>query len=218
MLLPAATAERSSGRPAATLLVVIVTAAMMALAMGLAPAAAGKAEAAGQLKAVVIVGPSGSLQSSNNAAGKAIADVAASYGMDVRRIFHPYATWSKVLANIQGASIVVYLGHGNGWPSPYRLTRRTPRTAWGSTPRRAARPSSTGVRRRSPSPSTWRRTPSCCSTTSATRAATASPAGLPPASRRPSSGWTTTPMASSAPAPGPSSPTAIRTSRRSSAR
>ncbi len=119
MLLPAATAERSSGRPAATLLVVIVTAAMMALAIGLAPAAAGKAEAAGQLKAVVIVGPSGSLQSSNNAAGKAIADVAASYGMDVRRIFHPYATWSKVLDNIQGASIVVYLGHGNGWPSPY---------------------------------------------------------------------------------------------------
>ncbi len=105
--------------PLATLLVVIVTAAMMALAMGLAPASAGKAEAAGQLKAVVIVGPSGSLQSSNNAAGKAIADVAASYGMDVRRIFHPYATWSKVLDNIQGASIVVYLGHGNGWPSPY---------------------------------------------------------------------------------------------------
>ena len=74
LLLPAATAERSSGRPAATLLVVIVTAAIMALAIGLAPAAAGKAEAAGQLKAVVIVGPSGSLQSSNNAAGKAIAD------------------------------------------------------------------------------------------------------------------------------------------------
>jgi flagellar hook assembly protein FlgD len=117
--LTAATADRSSGRPAATWLVVLLTAALMALAIGLAPASAGTAAAAGQLKAVVIVGPSGSLQSSNNAAGKAIADVAASYGMDVRRVFHPYATWSKVLDNIQGASIVVYLGHGNGWPSPY---------------------------------------------------------------------------------------------------
>ena len=119
MPLTAAIADRSAGRPAATWLVVVLTAAVMALAIGLAPAAAAPAEAASQLKAVVIVGPSGSLQSSNNAAGKAIADLAASYGMDVRRIFHPYATWSKVLNNIQGASIVVYLGHGNGWPSPY---------------------------------------------------------------------------------------------------
>ncbi|MET1231799.1 MAG: hypothetical protein ABWY52_02970, partial [Candidatus Limnocylindrales bacterium] len=72
--LTAATADRTAGRPAATWLVVLLTAAMMALAIGLAPATAGRAEAAGQLKAVVIVGPSGSLQSSNNAAGKAIAD------------------------------------------------------------------------------------------------------------------------------------------------
>ncbi|MFI5291548.1 MAG: FlgD immunoglobulin-like domain containing protein [Candidatus Limnocylindrales bacterium] len=119
MRLTAATTERSAGRPAAAWLVVVLTAVVMAIAIGFAPASAGSAEAASSLKAVVIVGPSGSLQSSNNAAGKAIADLAASYGMDVRRVFHPYATWSKVLDNIQGASIVVYLGHGNGWPSPY---------------------------------------------------------------------------------------------------
>jgi flagellar hook assembly protein FlgD len=117
--LTAATSDRSSGRPVATWLVVLLTAAVMALAIGLMPASAGRAEAADQLKAVVIVGPSGSLQGSNNAAGRAIADLAASYGLDVRRVFHPYATWAKVLDNIQGASIVVYLGHGNGWPSPY---------------------------------------------------------------------------------------------------
>jgi len=39
--------------------------------------------------------------------------------MDVRRIFTPRATWARVKANIQGAHLVVYLGHGNGWPSRY---------------------------------------------------------------------------------------------------
>ena len=43
--------------------------------------------------------------------------------MDVRRIFTPRATWKRVKQNIQGANLVVYLGHGNGWPSamgPFR--------------------------------------------------------------------------------------------------
>ena len=39
--------------------------------------------------------------------------------MDVRRVFFPNATWDNVLANIQGANLVVYMGHGYGWPSPY---------------------------------------------------------------------------------------------------
>jgi len=67
--LAAATTDRSAGRFEATWLVVLLTAAVMAMAIGLAPASAGTVEAAGQLKAVIIVGPSGSLQSSNNAAG-----------------------------------------------------------------------------------------------------------------------------------------------------
>ena len=40
-------------------------------------------------------------------------------GMDVHRVFFPHATWDNVLANIQGANLVVYMGHGYGWPSPY---------------------------------------------------------------------------------------------------
>ncbi len=35
-------------------------------------------------------------------------------------IFSPYATWSRVHDAAQGANILIYLGHGNGWPSPYR--------------------------------------------------------------------------------------------------
>ena len=35
-------------------------------------------------------------------------------------IYSPNATWPAVKAALQGASLVVYMGHGNGWPSPYR--------------------------------------------------------------------------------------------------
>jgi hypothetical protein len=39
--------------------------------------------------------------------------------MDVHRVFHPHATWEQVLANVQGANLVAYFGHGNSFPSPY---------------------------------------------------------------------------------------------------
>ena len=35
-------------------------------------------------------------------------------------VVSPNATWPAVKRALRGASIVVYLGHGNGWPSPYR--------------------------------------------------------------------------------------------------
>ncbi len=34
-------------------------------------------------------------------------------------IYSPNATWSRVKAAVQGAKVVIYLGHGNGSPSPY---------------------------------------------------------------------------------------------------
>ncbi len=71
------------------------------------------------LKAVIIVGPTNGLTSSNLTDAAKLADRAEAAGMDVRRVFFPHATWDNVLANIQGANLVVYLGHGYGWPSPY---------------------------------------------------------------------------------------------------
>ena len=35
------------------------------------------------------------------------------------KVYSPNATWSKVKSATVGASVVIYLGHGNGWPSPY---------------------------------------------------------------------------------------------------
>ena len=70
-------------------------------------------------RAVVIVGPTGSSTADFLADAQVMANQAENAGMDVTRIFHPHATWARVLNAIQGANLVVYMGHGNGWPSPY---------------------------------------------------------------------------------------------------
>ncbi len=44
------------------------------------------------------------------------------YTTNVVRVYSPNATWSAAKAALQGASVVVYMGHGNGFPSPYRTT------------------------------------------------------------------------------------------------
>ena len=68
-------------------------------------------------KAVFIVGPTDDQTDSNLASAEAMAEQAESAGMDVRRVFFPHATWDNVLAEVQGASLVAYFGHGYGWPS-----------------------------------------------------------------------------------------------------
>jgi hypothetical protein len=77
------------------------------------------AKAGSKPKAVIIVGPTGSSTDAFLADAQEIANQAENAGMDVTRVFHPHATWSRVLNTIQGANLVVYMGHGNGWPSPY---------------------------------------------------------------------------------------------------
>ena len=41
------------------------------------------------------------------------------YTSNVVKVYSPNATWERVKAAVAGASVVIYLGHGNGWPSPY---------------------------------------------------------------------------------------------------
>jgi len=38
------------------------------------------------------------------------------------KVYSPDATWAAAKAALQGANIVVYMGHGNGFPSPYTPT------------------------------------------------------------------------------------------------
>ena len=71
-------------------------------------------------KVVVIVGPVGELTERYLARGEAAAREAERFTTNVTRVFTPDATWPVVREALQGADLVVYLGHGNGWPSRYR--------------------------------------------------------------------------------------------------
>src|SRR6185295_10115669 len=74
---------------------------------------------AATIKVVIVVGPAGSNTSDYISHAKKYAAQARGYGAKVTEIYSPYATWSKVKAAAQGANLFIYLGHGNGWPSPY---------------------------------------------------------------------------------------------------
>lgn len=104
--------RRFSAAIIAVLLVVGVFAPATFAAPATAPAAVPRV--------VFIVGPSGSATDSYRAQARAAAAIARTYTPDVVELYSPNATWPAVKAATTGASLVVYMGHGNGWPSHYR--------------------------------------------------------------------------------------------------
>jgi hypothetical protein len=86
---------------------------MVWMALGATPVAAAA------LKVVIIVGPTGALTDNYRATGNSIANVAEDAGANVVKVYSPRATWARVRNAVAGANIVVYLGHGNGYPNPY---------------------------------------------------------------------------------------------------
>ena len=70
-------------------------------------------------RVVLVVGPVGSLTETYRRWAREGAAEARRWTNDVVEIYSPDATWPRVRAALQGASVVVYLGHGNGFPSPY---------------------------------------------------------------------------------------------------
>ena len=104
------------GRPLTRLQTLLLASLLLASA-----SLPGVAAAAGpEPKVAVIVGPVGDATERYLARGEAAARAAEAYTSRVVRVFTPNATWSAVKRALKGASVVVYLGHGNGWPSPYR--------------------------------------------------------------------------------------------------
>src|SRR5688572_31185906 len=88
--------------------------------MSLFVPAAQPAAAAGE-KVAVIVGPVGSLTSNYRTRGDQVAAAATAAGATVVKVYSPNATWANVRAAVNGANVVVYFGHGNGYPNPYTL-------------------------------------------------------------------------------------------------
>jgi putative cell wall-binding protein len=107
----------------------ITTAVVLALAwtmLAIAPASA-----AGE-KVVIIVGPTGSQTAGYRSTGDSIAATAQAAGATVVKVYSPNATWANVQAAVNGANIIVYLGHGNGYPNPYNSVESTDRVnGWG---------------------------------------------------------------------------------------
>jgi len=75
--------------------------------------------AAAEPKVVIIVGATEGTTASYRRDADEIYASALQYTSNVVKVYSPNATWTRVKAAVAGAAVVVYLGHGNGWPSPY---------------------------------------------------------------------------------------------------
>ncbi|HEV8402611.1 MAG TPA: hypothetical protein VGQ31_06210 [Candidatus Limnocylindrales bacterium] len=103
-------------RLAAAILAALVLAGLFAPAAFAAPSP----------KVVFIVGPAGAATDGYRTEARAAARVARRYTPNVIELYSPDATWPAVKQALAGASLVVYMGHGNGWPSIYRDALYTP--------------------------------------------------------------------------------------------
>ena len=82
------------------------------------------AAATSSAKVVIVVGAVQGSTSSYRQSANAVYEEAIKYSSNVKKVYSPNATWSKVKAAMAGANIVVYLGHGNGFPSRYSPSPR----------------------------------------------------------------------------------------------
>ncbi len=105
----------ASGRPRAGGAVALLASSLALVGLLAVPATA----SASSQRVVVVVGPVGSQTSDYRQSARRYADYARSLGASVTEIYSPRATWSRVKRALQGANLLIYLGHGNGWPSPY---------------------------------------------------------------------------------------------------
>jgi hypothetical protein len=104
-------------RPLTAPLALLLAALVALFAGAFAPPARASAVAP---KVVLIVGPAGGATPSYRRLADEAAAAAAKLTTNVVKVYSPDATWPNVKAALKGASVVVYLGHGNGWPSIYR--------------------------------------------------------------------------------------------------
>ncbi len=110
----------------------LLSASLLAATAVLGVAATPAPVAAAGEKVAIIVGPVGSMTNGYRSAANGVASAAAAAGATVAAVYSPDATWANVQAAVNGANVIVYFGHGNGYPNPYGSTELTDRTnGWG---------------------------------------------------------------------------------------
>ncbi len=72
-----------------------------------------------QTKVVIVVGQVQSVTASYRSDADQIASEFLKFTSNVTKVYSPGATWSAVSAAAKGANVLVYLGHGSGYPNPY---------------------------------------------------------------------------------------------------
>ena len=128
MPVPANGAQRASSHRSLRLTAFALSAALV---VGFGAMANPQETNAAGIKVVVVVGPVGSKTAEYRTSARTYASIARSYGASVTEIYSPYATWTKVKAAAQGANLLIYLGHGNGYPSPYGAFQRYTKDGFG---------------------------------------------------------------------------------------
>jgi hypothetical protein len=105
----------------------------LVMAIGSSAFAPGPAAAATPApKVAIIVGPTGSLTTTYIRWANRVAAAAGAQGARVAKAYSPHATPRRVRRAVRNANIVVYFGHGNGYPNPYSSTLdRTKANGWG---------------------------------------------------------------------------------------
>jgi putative cell wall-binding protein len=107
-----------------TLAVLVAAGAVLSLLPGVAGAAG--------YKVVVIVGPTGAQTPDYITSADKVVAAATARGATVVKVYSPNATWANVKTAVAGANVIVWMGHGNGFPNPYSATENTDRVnGWG---------------------------------------------------------------------------------------
>jgi len=109
-----------------------VVVAAITLSMAVMVAAPPAPAAAAAPKVAIIVGPVGSMTDGYRSRANEVATAATAAGATVVKAYSPNATWAQVKTAVQGANVIVYFGHGNGFPNPYSATENPDRVnGWG---------------------------------------------------------------------------------------
>ena len=108
-----------------------MTGVLAALILAAMTGATAPAADAASHKVVIVVGPTGGATDNYRKSANRLADQARSYGASVTKVYSPYATWSRVQDAARNANVLIYLVHGNGWPSPYAPFSETSKDGMG---------------------------------------------------------------------------------------